>query len=234
MSAPQYTPQTPSTTTSQPQQIRRVATRRNSPAEQLLTRRDIQVLRWLAQQYAGRIDHVQALLGCGERQCQRVLARLRAHDLVTWRRVLVHEQPWVTPTPVGMRLSATGFRTWAPNVTLLGHCAAVNDVRLHIEERSADCVWTSERELAREHGSNGHLPDGAVLLDGRSIAVEVELTVKSEKRLRGILNNLASDYDAVLYYAAPAAPKRLAELAEMGRWPSLGIRDLPGTGGGEL
>jgi hypothetical protein len=204
---------------------------RRGPAEQLLTLRDIEVLRWLAEQYAGRIDHVQALLGCGERQCQRVLARLRAHGLVTWRRVLADEVPWVTPTPAGMRLSATGFRAWAPNVALLGHCAAVNDVRLHIEHRSPDAVWVSEREFAREHGTNGHVPDGVVLLDGQSIGVEVELTVKSEKRLRGILNNLTSDYDAVLYYTAPQRHKALIELAAIGKWPALGIRQLPTIAG---
>lgn len=127
-----------------------------------------------------------------------------------------------------MRLSATGFRTWSPNVTLLSHCAAVNDVRLHIEGRSPECVWTSERELAREYGTKGHVPDGVVLLDGQSIAIEVKLTIKPEKRLRGILKNLASDYDAVLYYTAAGPHKRLAET---GRWPRLGIRDLPNTSG---
>lgn len=70
-------------TTPDNDQTRPGQTRRRRPAEQLLTVRDVEVLRGLAEQYAGRIDHVQALLGCGERQCQRVLARLRAHDLVT-------------------------------------------------------------------------------------------------------------------------------------------------------
>lgn len=200
---------------------------RRGPAEQLLTLRDIEVLRWLAEQYAARIDHVQALLGCGDRQCQRVLARLRAHSLVTWRRVLADEAPWVTPTSTGMRLSATDFRVWPPNVTLLKHLAAVNDVRLHIEHRSPESAWTSERELAREHGTRGHLPDAMVVLDGQSIAIEVELTVKSERRLKTILNNLSSEHDAILYFTARAPRRRLIELAASGKWPKLGVRELP-------
>lgn len=191
------------------------------------------MLRWLAQQYAARTDHIQQLLGCRERQCQRVLARLRAHGLVTWRRILADETPWVAPTAAGIRLSGSGFRVWPPSVSLLGHMAAVNTVRLHIQARSEEAVWVSERELARDRGTRGHLPDGVVLLDGRSIAVEVELSRKSEKRLRRILNKLASEHDAILYYTAPDRHKALTELAATGKWPTLVIRHLPTLGGEE-
>jgi hypothetical protein len=200
---------------------------RHRPADQLLTSRDIETLRWLAEQYAARTDHIQTLLGCGGRQSQRVLARLRAHDLVTSRRLLANEVPWVTPTPKGMRLSATHFRVWPPNITLLKHLASVNDVRLHIEARSPAADWTSERVLARENDSRSHLPDAVVLLDGQSIAIEVELSLKSERRLKAILNNLSSEHDAILYFTSPAPRKRLIELAASGKWPKLGVREIP-------
>jgi hypothetical protein len=137
--------------------------RRRGPSEQLLGRRDIDTLGWLAHQYARRVDHVQQLLGCGERQAQRVLSRLRAHGLVTWERILLREPPWVVPTLAGMRLSATGFRMWEPSLTLLAHVAAVNDVRLHVEHRSPESMWTSERQIARKEGLKKHIVDGLVL-----------------------------------------------------------------------
>lgn len=205
----------------------RTVRRRRAPADQLLTSRDIEVMRWLAEQYAARIDHVQALLGCGERQCQRILARQRAHGLVTWRRVLADEVAWVTPTSLGMRLSDTGFRVWPPSVALLRHVAAVNDVRLHVERHAPEGVWTSERLLAQEMGTQGHLPDAVFQLDGKSIAIEVELSRKSERRLKGILSRLSSEYDAILYYTSTGTRKQLSELAESGRWQKLGVRDLP-------
>ncbi len=49
-----------------------------------------------------------------------------------------------------------------------------------------------ERALARERSSpREHLPDGLVLLDAQRVAIEVELTLKSERRVVGILDELA-------------------------------------------
>jgi len=146
---------------------------------------------------------------------------------------LADEVPWVIPTPKGMRLSGTGFRTWPPNVTLLKHLCTVNEVRLHIEARSPTAEWTSERELARDNDTPSHLPDAVVLLDGQSIAIEVELTLKSERRLKAILNNLSSEHDAILYFTSHAPRKRLIELAASGKWPKLGVREIPTTAGEE-
>lgn len=200
---------------------------RRAPQEQILGPRDIEILRWLAEQYAGRIDHIQGLLGCGERQAQRVIARLRAHNLVHYELLATREPRWVIPATAGLRLSLTGFRLWSPNLTLLAHCAAVNDVRLHIEGRSPDAVWTSERQLARKHGTKGHLPDGVVAVDGKRVAIEVELTPKSKARTTKIISELCAGYDTVLYFAAPDAHDNLAVLAATGKWPTFGIRELP-------
>jgi hypothetical protein len=185
------------------------------------------VLCWLAEQYAARIDQLQVLLGCQERQAQRVVARLRAHDLVRSERLTGHEPPWVTPTALGLCLTNTGFRLWVPSLTLLAHTAAVNDVRLHIESRSPSSVWTSERQLAREQGTRGHLSDAVVLTDGQRVAIEVELTPKSKRRTIAIINALCASYDTVLYFVSPQVRTNLTKLATDGRWPNLGIRELP-------
>jgi hypothetical protein len=192
----------------------------------MLTPRDLELLGWLGEQYAGRQDHLERLLGCGDRQARRVIARLQAHGLVRVERVLVKEPAWITPTARGLTLADSGFRVWKPNLTLLGHTAAVNNVRLHIQARSPQATWTCERELSRNRLS-GHLPDAIVTLDGEDIAIEVELTLKSSRRLQAILNELAGRYDTILYFAAPRPHKALTELAKTGRWPSLGIRELP-------
>lgn len=201
--------------------------RRRGPAEQILGPRDVEVLCWLAEQYAARVDQLQVLLGCRERQAQRVVARLRAHGLVWSKRLTGHEPPWVTPTALGLQLTHTGFRLWAPGLTLLAHTAAVNDVRLHIQSRSPSSVWTSERQLAREKGTRGHLPDAVVLTDGQRVAIEVELTPKSKRRTIAIINGLCASYDTVLYFVSPQVRANLTKLTAGGRWPKLGIRELP-------
>lgn len=197
------------------------------PSSGLLRARDLEVLGWLGEQYGARVDQLEPLLGCGPRTVQRVVHRLADHRLVQVHRLLYGKPAWVVPTGLGHRVTGDGFRAWSPNLGLLAHVAAVNDVRLHIQGRSSESVWVCERALARDHRAGQHLPDGLVVLDGREMAVEVELTVKSAQRLESIIGELTTRYSTVLYFCSPAAHRRVGVLAEGGRWPGLAIRELP-------
>ena len=68
------------------------------------------------------------------------------------------------------------------------------------------------------------------ITEGRRVAVEVELTVKSERRVRAILDELTGRFDMVLYYCPPATHRQLSALKESGRWLTLGVRELPDRG----
>jgi hypothetical protein len=187
---------------------------------------DVEFLTWLAEQYAARADQLELLLGRSERTVQRTTARLRAAGLIQTQRLLVGEPAWVMPTSAGLRLSGHGFSLWRPHLALLAHVAGVNEVRLHVQARSPGAQWISERLLAREREGSEHLCDGLVLEGIRRIAIEVELTVKSRKRVTSILDELCGRHDAVLYYCAPAPQRQLTKLAATGRWPKLGVREL--------
>lgn len=206
---------------------RHVAPTREPRHGELLRGRDLELLGWLGEQYAARVDQLEVLLDCGPRTVQRVLARLREHNLITTRRLLVGEPAWVIPTSTGLRAAGASFGVWQPRLGLLAHVAAVNEVRLHVQARSAESEWVSERQLARERTAGEHLPDAVVILDGQRVAIEVELTVKSQRRVTGILDELAARFDAVLYFCAPGPHRQLTGHAESGRWPSLGVRELP-------
>jgi hypothetical protein len=203
--------------------------RRSAPGV-LLHPRDMVLLGWLAEQYAATTDQLEALLGCGPRSVQRVLARLRDAGLVSTYRVLVGEPAWVTPTRAGLRACGSQYRVWQPKLGVLLHTAAVNDVRLHIQGRSPDVEWVSERALARDRREGEHLPDGVAITEGQRVAVEVELTVKSEQRVKVILDELTERFDMVLYYCPPATYRQLSALRESGRWSTLGVRELPARG----
>jgi DNA-binding MarR family transcriptional regulator len=194
---------------------------------EVLRRRDLEVLGWLAEQYGARVDQLEVLMGCGPRTVQRTVARLRAAGLVQTRRVLVGEPAWVTPTAAGMAACGAGCGVWRPRIGLLAHVAAVNDVRLHIQGRAPATEWVPERVLVRERRSGEHLPDGVAITEGRRVAIEVELTVKSRRRVTAILDELTIRYDAVLYFCAAGPHRQLTELADTGRWPTLGVRELP-------
>jgi protein involved in plasmid replication-relaxation len=200
--------------------------RRGSPGV-LLHPRDLVLLGWLAEQYAATIDQLGVLLGCGPRSVQRVLARLRDAGLVSTQRVLVEQPAWVMPTRAGLRACGSQYKVWQPKLGVLLHTAAVNDVRLHIQVRSPGTEWVSERALARDRREGEHLPDALVITEGQCVAVEVELTVKSERRIRAILGELTGRFDMVLYYCAPATYRQLSALKESGSWPTLGVRELP-------
>ena len=201
--------------------------------ETLVSRRDLDALGWVGEQYAVQADQLGLFLDCTPRTVQRLLSRLRKQRLVEVRRVLIGEPAWVIPTVKGLRASGLSFGAWRPTLGLLAHVAAVTDVRLHVQSRSPDSEWVCERLLAREKQSpQEHLADAVVLLEGRRIAIEVELTVKSKRRTRAIIDELIGRYDAVLYYCAPGPQRLVSELAGDGVWPSLGIRQLPERGGG--
>jgi hypothetical protein len=189
--------------------------------------RDVEVVGWLGEQYGARVDQLELLLDCGPRTVQRVTGRLRDAGLVTTRRLLVGEPAWVIPTSAGLRTAGLRFGVWQPRIGLLAHVAAVNDVRLHIRARAPRSEWVPERVLARERQPGEHLPDGVVITDGRRVAIEVELTVKSQQRVAAILDELSGRFDAVLYFCAPGPHRQLSQLAASGRWPALGVRELP-------
>jgi hypothetical protein len=193
---------------------------------EVLRRRDLEVVGWLAEQYGARADQLETLMGAGPRTVQRTVARLRDAGLVRTQRVLVDEPAWVLPTGAGMTACSSGFGVWRPRIGLLSHVAAVNDVRLHVQGRAPSTEWVPERVLARDRRAGEHLPDGVAITEGRRVAIEVELTVKSRRRVTVILDELVGRYDAVLYFCASGPHRQLTELAATGRWPQLGVREL--------
>jgi hypothetical protein len=193
----------------------------------LVRRTDMAALRWLAEQYGARADQLALLLGCSTRTTERTIARLRDAGFVSTQRLLAGEPPWVIPTASGLRACGQRFGTWRPRLGLLNHVGAVNDVRLHIASRSPRSEWVCERVLARMRDAGEHLPDAMVVTEGRRVAIEVELTVKSRRRTTAILDELSRRFDAVLYFCAPAPLRTLRELSACGRWPTLGLRALP-------
>jgi len=188
---------------------------------------DIELLVWVSEQYAVRVDQIAVLRDCGARAAQYTVARLRTAGLVELWRPLTGQPSWMMLTAAGQRLAGTGYRRWVPRLGLLAHVAAVCDVRLQVQRRSPGSVWVCERQLARERQHPGeHVADGLVLSAGREDVVEVELTVKSAGRIEQIIDGLTARYTSVVYFAAPQVRRRLEQLGGIERWPLLQIRDL--------
>jgi hypothetical protein len=204
------------------------------PATSGLSSRDLRLLCWMGEQYGARLDHLQALTGSGMTMVRRIVRGLRAAGLVRTERIVMREPTWAIPTAKGLAACDLPFEVWTPALGQLPHVGAVNDARIHVQTRTPRADWICERRINTESRSVGvglrrkHMPDGVAVLDGREMAIEVELARKSTPRVQAILDELTSRYDAVLYFCAPLPYAQLTRLAQSGRWRALGVRELPG------
>jgi hypothetical protein len=192
-----------------------------------LTEKDERLTRWMGEMYACQVDHAARFLGV-----KPVTARWRLDRLVDWetvgRLVVLHGQgPWYYPTREGLRWVGLPYRVWVPKPSAVAHLPAVLDVSLDVQERYPDAEWVGERVIRRRRSQAarmdgrgslkvGHAPDGELVFpDGRRVAVEVELSRKSPRRLEQILSSLISvRYDAVWWFASPEVVPGLERLRE--------------------
>lgn len=179
--------------------------------------RDLAALRWAGEQFAVRLDTLQVLLGrdaqgptkvvgvLQETGVRRVVERWVGEELARSRKLFYKQPAWVWLTRSGLAQVDLPFAVWTPTVSLLNHIHAVNSVRLRIEQQYPRGQWQSERYLRRLHAkqSGGHIPDGEFALEGRTYAVEVELSLKSQARTAAILAQLKQQVDGVWYFVTP-------------------------------
>lgn len=188
--------------------------------------RELMMLHWMCEQFAARFDHLEVLIGRSKATVSRLVDDLRRAGYVEARPIMVGEGLWVFPTRAGLKACGLTYRPVLPKSMSLAHIAAINDTRLHIQLRSEETRWVSERQLAKE-SLRIPVPDGVAMYGGRRVAIEVELTRKHPRFVRAKLDYLEPHFDGVLYFCAPAPYRQLTAMAETGRWPNLGVRELP-------
>ena len=145
--------------------------------------------------------------------------------------MLVGEPVFVWLTRRGQRIAGAEYSLWRPNPGALAHIAAVTDVRLWIAQRHPDASWVCERELAREAQLTGtagqHRPDGLVVLDGRELPVEVELSRKRPARRERIMRELVARYGQAVYFAPDGPRQGLEETARVIGSERVQVLELP-------
>ncbi|SRR5579883_94256 len=186
-----------------------------------LTERDLACLRWIAQQYAIRLDQLQRLLlwhtpevdrakvrvgtdRLSKERTYKTLARWDALGLIEYGNILDGESRWIWLTAKGLREIGSPLRYNKPSTVRLSHLYFCNQVRLWIESRRPEDHWQSEREIKAEHQQlergerQYHLPDAVLYAaNGKVSAIEVELQPKTRDQVEGILTELELCYRSI-------------------------------------
>lgn len=194
-----------------------------------VTDRDERLLGLIAEQFAITLPQLARLMSCSLRGGRALRDRWQRAGWIESRQVWLGGPVFIWLTGEGNELAGDRFKLWRPKLALLDHLAAVSDVRIQLEHEQRLGDWTSERALAQRHSSRSshrpHLPDGVLEQDGRQIAVEVELTLKSRARRASILSELTRAYDEVWYFASRACAPVLRELAERSARRNVRVHD---------
>ena len=106
-------------------------------------------------------------------------------------------------------------------VAIYDHQLAVIEIYFKLMQEYPDAKWISERHLKRERTDYGigrvkHIPDGIMILpDDQLIAIEVELTMKSKRRIEPILWGYGGTLKIkeAWYFCAPDVLARMRKAA---------------------
>lgn len=181
----------------------------------------------LSQQGAVPLDQLARLLGTDLPDCVDIVQALDSAGLIEHRRFLVRDHPWFWPSRRGARQTDTGFRYAVPDVAILEHRRAVNEIRIYLTARAPQGVWVCEREVFRRRDPSEHLPDALFEIDGERHAIEAELSRKQLHHLHRVIAGHSDRYDAVLYFCGRRTHRFLRGVQAEARWPKLIVRPLP-------
>lgn len=184
-------------------------------------------LRLLSEQAAIPLDQLARFLGASLAETVALVQGLEEAGCIEHRRFLVRDHPWFWPSWRGAELAGTGFHYKVPDVAMLAHRRAVNEIRLHLAERAPQGRWICERAILRQRDPEDHLPDAVFEIDGERHAIEAELSCKTHREIRLILAQHSNRYDAVLYFCGPRTYSFMKRVQGEGRWPKLIVRRVP-------
>jgi hypothetical protein len=197
----------------------------------VVTRRDLQVLTFAAEQFGlpmalaaelARRHTAGTLAPAGaERVARRTAARLEAGGYA--RRLVVAGEVWLVPTGRGLALVADPgerpYEVWRPQGWKLEHVATTARLSLWLCDRYPDASWESERAIRRRwaavHRASGvdtrtrYADGGLHLPDGQVVGVEVELHIKKPALYEGIAVDQDTAWTAGVWWFTPASQVEL-------------------------
>lgn len=174
-----------------------------------LTPRDLSLLQWINAAGFVTIDHIVRWLKVARPTAYIRTKKLAQHGYLIHERIF-HGMPGI------YRVSALGVQVCGSNLSVFRrvplatyrHDLFVAHLSLILTKHYQGSFIT-ERELrnSEEHktfGQRSHLPDGVIVIDGKRMAIEVELNKKSRRRREKIFGHYLKnfDFDEVWYFCS--------------------------------
>jgi hypothetical protein len=211
-----------------------------TPPSHQLTPRDIACLTWIALQYAIRLDQLRRLLYRYTPEADRYklksdvdilsldrtykwINKMLVSGLIEKKIILHGDQTWIWLSRAGLRAMELPFNSsGAPSSNRLSHLYGINQVRLAVEAKRPNDIWTSERQirkdlpLAAKGESLPHTPDAILTnaTNGKVTAIEVEVHAKTEDELEDDLRELAITYKSIWYFTVSATRRQVEKLLD--------------------
>lgn len=170
-----------------------------------ITKRDLGILRFITKFGYVYIEHIEQAfnLNKSSRRAYQLLSKLKTMGLIKAKRVFYKAPELIFLTKKGNdKIGSKPPRKIA--LATLEHDLNVIYFYLALRDKYKNHDIITDRELLRDNykiGNKGHRPDLLIIGDDDYIAVEVELSIKTTKRLRNIKNYYLdhSEYTKVLY-----------------------------------
>lgn len=178
-----------------------------------------------AQRFLGRLspnpDKMKQSNFLSAERTRKILRPWIDEEVMAYRTFFNGQKGCIWLTGKGLKYANLHLRYYEPNPATLPHLYAVNDIRFVVTERRPNETWRSEREIRAEQNANPkgstppHIPDAELIsTNGNVRAIEVELTIKSEKRLEEIVYDLVANkrYNAIWYFAPESVYNAVAKV----------------------
>ncbi|EKD71611.1 MAG: hypothetical protein ACD_46C00144G0001 [uncultured bacterium] len=196
-----------------------------------ITERDVEILKFINEFGFCEIKQIEKQFCIKKSRGYQIMKRLVIANLVTHQMIfhgahgifyLTKEGAQYTDLPQIKNIPKDNYE----------HQLAIIEIYFKLKEQYPEAEWIGERRIKREKymkglGKAGHIADAMLVFpDSTEIAIEVELTMKSKKRLTDIFKNYVSCFDIkeVWYFCAPEIIGRVSKLAE--KMPFIKIHSL--------
>lgn len=184
----------------------------------LITRRDVDLLNWINGVGFVNIDQITTRYKISRETAYARLRKLVAHNYLLHERLLQNKPGHYRVTKEGAEFNPLGLKP--VRYISLGkyqHTKLIVDLSLKLAEKY-HAQFITERELRLDMecdgvGHRGHLSDGVLEFEDKSVAIEVELTTKGRRRLRKIMTAYLSNFsfDEVWYFCGSQEVMNLVE-----------------------